>query len=251
VIGTSGSGKSTLIQHLNGLLAPTYGKVYFDGCLINNTKQTLIDARKRIGIVFQMAEEHFFCESVFDEIAFAPRNYGFDQSVIGANVYDALRLVDLEPEIFMQRHPFNLSAGQKRLVAIAAVLSAKPEVLILDEPTASLDHRSRVKLFQLLVDLNVDMGITIIIATHHLENVATLANKAIVLHKGKLNKQGLAKDILSDKKLMSESGLALPVVTDLMHELAAKNVPVRTNVFTLAEARDEIHRCKRRNIDEK
>ncbi|MFU8795574.1 MAG: ATP-binding cassette domain-containing protein, partial [Dethiobacteria bacterium] len=154
LIGPSGSGKSTLIQHLNGLLKPTSGQVYFDDQSIQSSKAELLRLRRKIGLVFQMPEEQFFSETVFDEVAFAPRNLGLTDESLAESVYNALNRVGLNAEEFKDRHPFNLSSGQKRLVAIAAVLSIKPEVLILDEPTAGLDPAGRQKLFNLLADLN-------------------------------------------------------------------------------------------------
>ncbi len=250
VVGSSGSGKSTLIQHLNGLLKPTTGKVYFDNRQIGSNKAELIDIRKQIGIVFQLAEEHFFCETVFDEVAFAPRNMGFNEELISRMVYEALELVNLEPEKFSGRHPFHLSAGQKRLVAIAAAISVKPEVLILDEPTASLDYSAIKNLFDIICKFNNRLGMTIIIATHHFEDVASLANSVIVLKDGKMFLQGSADKVFSNKQVMEEAGLSLPAVTGFMHELLAKNIPVNTSVLTLDDARKEIQGIIRRYRNE-
>lgn len=246
VIGPSGSGKSTLVQHLNGLLRPTSGRVLFEGEIIGSDKRELLRLRRRIGLVFQMPEEQFFSETVFDEVAFAPRNQGLEENEVEKRVIEALEKTGLQASELINRHPFQLSAGQKRLVAIAAVLSLKPEVLILDEPTAALDMAGRKKLFNLLTGLNQKEGLTVIISTHHLDEAAALADRVLVLKQGKLVMSGLAQDVFRKREEFYELGLALPPVTEIMHGLAEKGWPVKTAVYTLHEARREIREMKRR-----
>ncbi len=242
IIGPSGSGKSTLIQHLNGLLRPTSGRVVFEGREIGSDKRELLNLRKRIGLVFQMPEEQFFSETIYDEIAFAPRNLGLEEKEVEARVEDALGRVGLPAEQFAARHPFHLSAGQKRLAAMAAVLSLQPEVLVLDEPTVALDMAGRKNLFKLLVDLNRSDGLTVIIATHHLDEAAALAESVLVLEGGRGVMAGPAEEIFSRRQELYAAGLALPPVTEIMVDLAECGLPVNTAVFTLEDARREIGR---------
>ncbi|MGM0689278.1 MAG: energy-coupling factor transporter ATPase [Bacillota bacterium] len=246
LIGPSGSGKSTLIQHLNGLLRPSSGSVIFEGKVIGFDKNELLRLRRRIGLVFQMPEEQFFSETVYDEVAFAPRNLGLDESSVRAGVKDALEKVGLNADHILSRHPFQLSAGQKRLVAVAAVLSLDPEVLILDEPTAGLDPAGRRNLFYLLDKLNKTAGLTVLICTHYLDEVAVLADNVFVLQGGKLVIAGPAEEIFSRRDQLRDLGLALPAVTQIMQDLAEEKLPVRTNIYTLDDARKEIKKLKGR-----
>ncbi len=247
VIGPSGSGKSTLIQHLNGLLKPSSGKAYFDGNAIGSEKGELFKLRRRVGLVFQMPEEHFFSETVYDEVAFAPRNLGFDESEVQIRVSSALEEVGLDAGTLAERHPFQISAGQKRLVALASVLSLNPEVLILDEPTAGLDSSGRRNLFSLLTRLNRSKGLTVLICTHHLDEVAALADSVLVLHHGRLIFNGPAGEIFSRREKLYELGLGLPAVTEILFGLCEKGMKVRTDIYTLEGARLEINKVKRRH----
>lgn len=247
IIGPSGSGKSTLVQHLNGLLKPTKGRIIFDNSIIGLDKQELLRLRRRIGLVFQMPEDNFFTETVYDEIAFAPRNLGFTEDETKNKVFAALETVGLDARTFCERHPFRLSSGQKRLVAIAAVLSLQPEVLILDEPTAGLDASAGKRLFALLADLNRSRGLTIIIATHHLNEAAVLAQVVLVLNRGVLVMSGPPGAVFADRNKLHGLGLTLPTVTDIMHSLADKGLPLSRDIYTLEEARREINKLARRN----
>ncbi len=246
LIGPSGSGKSTLIQHLNGLLEPSSGQVYFDSHEIGRDKKALLILRRRVGLVFQMPEEQFFSETVYDEVAFAPRNLGLAEETVASRVNEALGQVGLEAENIAARHPFQLSAGQKRLVAIAAVLSLAPEVLILDEPTAGLDIAGRKNLFSLLAELNRAEGLTVIVSTHHLNEAAALADRAVVLSSGRLVLQGPAKEVFGARDKLAQVGLALPPVTEIMDALAEEGFPVSKDIYTLEKARQEIAGLKGR-----
>ncbi|HSW36067.1 MAG TPA: ATP-binding cassette domain-containing protein [Candidatus Limnocylindrales bacterium] len=247
IIGPSGSGKSTLVQHLNGLLKPTAGRVFFKGRTVCFGKQEMIRLRRQVGLVFQMPEEQFFSDTVYDEVAFAPRNLGLSAADESTRVEEALEQVGLKARLYRDRHPFQLSAGQKRLVAIASVLSLKPEVLILDEPTAALDFAGRHSLFNLLADLNRNLGITILVATHHLDEAASLADSVFVLKDGRLVLAGLATDIFRQREQLRKIGLALPPITEIMYGLADRGLPVDPAVFTLSDARRVINTLKRRH----
>jgi energy-coupling factor transport system ATP-binding protein len=245
LIGPSGSGKTTLIQHLNGLLKPTSGTVFFDGRSIGPDKSALLALRRRIGMVFQMPEDQFFSETVFDEIAYAPRNLGFTEDQVKASVTRAVEQVGLRHKDLLDRHPFQLSAGQKRLVAIAAVLSIEPEVLILDEPAAGLDPAGKRNLFDLLANLNRTAKMTVLVSTHHLDEIAALADQLVVLNGGRLEMAGKAKVILARRAELRNLGLALPQVTEIIDGLAARGLPVCTDIYSLSAASDEIIRLKR------
>jgi energy-coupling factor transport system ATP-binding protein len=245
LIGPSGSGKSTLIQHLNGLLKPTAGQVFFEERSIAGfTKADLLALRRRVGLVFQMPEEQFFSETVFDEIAFAPRNLGVAESDLPDRVKEALSRVGLETNTFSSRHPFHLSSGQKRLVAIAAVLSLRPEVLVLDEPTAGLDPSGRRNLFDLLTCLNHNDNLTILICTHHFDEAAALADQVVVLSRGSVAMDGSRDEVFSRREELEALGLSLPSVTAIMHDLAAAGKSVRTDIFTLDDALRELKSLK-------
>jgi energy-coupling factor transport system ATP-binding protein len=246
IIGPSGSGKSTLIQHLNGLLMPTSGQVIFEDRPISKDRKDLLLLRRRIGLVFQMPEEQFFSETVFDEVAFAPRNLGLDDETVRERVYGALKRVGLVAGQYINRHPFHLSSGQKRLVAIAAVLSLQPEVLILDEPTAGLDPSGRRSLFKLLAAFNRKEDLTVVVSTHHLEEVASLADRVLVLQEGRLVINGSADEVFSRRDELYRLGLALPEVTEIMYDLVAEGLAVNTAVYSLKEARRELNRLIRR-----
>ena len=246
IIGPSGSGKSTLIQHLNGLLKPTSGQVFFEDQTVGSDKTGLLLLRRRIGLVFQMPEDQFFSESVYDEVSFAPRNLGLGEDEIRSRVIDALEKVGLDAEQLQDRHPFQLSAGQKRLVAIAAVLSLNPEVFILDEPTSGLDPAGRKNLFNLLKMLNRTAGLTVIVSTHHLDDVAELADRVIVLQRGRLLMEGMTKEVFARRNELYDLGLALPEATEIMYGLAEKGLPVRTDIYNLAGARKEINKLRGR-----
>lgn len=244
LIGPSGSGKSTLIQHLNGLLKPLSGQVFFDGRPVGRDKLELLRLRRRVGLVFQMPEEQFFSESVYDEVAFAPRNLGLSENEVGSRVRETLARVRLADQSLLERHPFHLSAGQKRLVAIAAVLSLDPEVLILDEPTAGLDPGSRTSLGRLLEELKTGFGLTVIVSTHHLDVLASLADQVMVLQEGRLVLNGSAAEVFRQREQLSALGLTLPEVTEIMHGLREKGLPVSPAVYSLQAAREELKKLK-------
>lgn len=244
IIGPSGSGKSTLIQHFNGLLKPRSGRVFFSERPVGSNKAELLQLRRKVGLVFQMPEEQFFSESVFDEVAFAPRNLGLAEEVVRERVAEALARVGLKDQALQERHPFQLSAGQKRLVAIAAVLSLEPEVLILDEPTAGLDPGGRIRLFNLLEELNCRSGLTVIVSTHHLNTLAALADRVMVLKEGRVVLCGSADEVFSKREELYAIGLSLPDITEIMCSLAEEGLPVSRAVYSLSAARRELNSIK-------
>ncbi|HLV10324.1 MAG TPA: energy-coupling factor transporter ATPase, partial [Halanaerobiales bacterium] len=186
LVGHTGSGKSTLVQLMNGLIKPTEGQVIIEGKDITNPDFNLQEIRQNIGLVFQYPEHQLFEETVYDDVAFGPRNLGFEEDEVSRRVKEALELVGLDYEIFRERSPFNLSGGQQRKVAIAGVLAMEPEVLILDEPSAGLDPRGREQLVKLLKNLYRDYKMTIILISHRMEEIARLSTRVLVMNEGKL-----------------------------------------------------------------
>ena len=240
LLGASGSGKSTLLQHFNGLLRPTGGRVMVNGEPLKYGRKELQDLRRSIGLVFQEPEKQFFAETLFDEIAFAPRNFGLPPAIVGERVEIALQQVGLNESALKKRSPFHLSAGQQRLAAIAAVLVMQPQALLLDEPIAGLDQSGQENLFALLRDLNKSSELTVVVVTHRLEQVAALADRFMVLDRGRIVMDGTPPKIFSRVEELNHYGLAPPPVTQLMHELAAAGLPLSTALFSLEEAREEI-----------
>lgn len=241
VIGATGSGKSTLMQHFNGILSPTAGKVQVCGIDLSDKKQRR-ELWRRVGLVFQQPEQQLFEETVFDDVAFGPRNMGLDRAGVAERVNEALRLVGLEPDEVGKLSPFRLSGGMRRRAAIAGVLALRPEVLVLDEPTAGLDPRGRRQLMDRVENLRRERGITVVLVTHSMEDVARLAGRVAVLHKGRLVMEGTPREIFNRAAELRTFGLDIPAPAQLMHSLREAGKPVRTDVLTTAEAEDEIAR---------
>ncbi|NLP37144.1 MAG: energy-coupling factor transporter ATPase [Firmicutes bacterium] len=240
VIGQTGSGKSTLVQHLNGLLKPTSGRILVDGKDISTDKAGLREIRRRVGLLFQFPEHQLFAETVYADVAFGPKNMGLAESEINERVEKALRLVGLEPEEMADRSPFTLSGGQMRRVAMAGVLAMQPEILILDEPAAGLDPQGKRELFAQIDRLHQEEGLTVVLVSHSMEDVASRAKHLLVLANGTIKMYGTPAEVFQDAVQLEELGLGLPQMTLLMHRLkaAGKNVP--TDIFTVAAARDAI-----------
>ena len=245
LLGPSGSGKSTLLQHLNGLLKPTAGRLLVDGREVGEDRQELLQLRRRIGLVFQMPEQQFFAETVFDEVAFGPRNLGLDHNAVEARVKQALSQVGLDYGAIKDRSPFLFSAGQKRLIALAAVLALRPEALILDEPTAGLDPSGRRRLIELLAGLTRAKGLTILLATHDLDQAALLAERVLVLNRGRIVMDGPPEEIFSAGEELRRIGLALPAITEIMLALKQRGLPLDGAVFSIPEARRVINRWRK------
>lgn len=242
LIGHTGSGKSTLIQHLNGLLKPTSGAVYFNGEDINASDYNKKKLRSKVGLVFQYPEHQLFEIDVFSDVCFGPKNLGLNKSEIELRAYEALKQVGLEDEYFYQS-PFDLSGGQKRRVAIAGVLAMKPEVLILDEPTAGLDPKGREEILHLISKLHKENGITVVLVSHSMEDVAEYVDRLIVMNQGKIMYDAVPREVFRHYKDLEEVGLAAPQVTYIMNELKTNGFSVNTEVTTIEEAKNEILRA--------
>jgi len=240
IIGATGSGKSTLVQHLNGLLKPSSGSVVVNGMRIEEAKgAALKKLRQRVGLLFQYPEHQLFEETVFDDVAFGPRNMEIPEANIERRVTAALEQVGLSPGDVRDRSPFALSGGQMRRVALAGIMAMDPTVLILDEPTAGLDPRGRQEILELVRSV-WEKGKTVLLVSHQMEDVARLAARVIVLHQGELLMDGPPRKVFQEFGKLQSIGLGVPQVTSLMHGLRSVNRPVRTDIITLEEARDEI-----------
>ena len=239
IIGHTGSGKSTLIQHLNVLIKATSGGIYFNGQDIYDKDYNMKDLRSKVGLVFQYPEHQLFETTIFADVCFGPKNLGLDKKTVELRAYEALRNVGFPEELFYQP-PFDLSGGQKRRVAIAGVLAMKPEVLILDEPTAGLDPKGRDEILDLISQMHKELGITIILVSHSMEDVAKYVDRIIVMNQGSVMFDGVPKEVFRHYKELEEIGLAAPQVTYLMHELRKKGLPVSLDVTTVEEAKRSI-----------
>ena len=247
VIGHTGSGKSTLIQHLNGLMKATSGTIYFHGQDIYEDDFDLRELRNRVGLVFQYPEHQLFETTIFDDVCFGPKNQGLSKEEAGLRAFEALRSVGLPEELYYQS-PFDLSGGQKRRVAIAGVLAMKPEVLILDEPTAGLDPKGRDDILDQIAYLHKQSDMTVILVSHSMEDIARYADRIIVMNKGSVMYNGAPKEVFAHYQELEKIGLAAPQVTYIMHDLKEKGLPVKVNVTTVEEAADEIMQALEKKI---
>lgn len=245
VIGHTGSGKSTLMQHLNGLVKATSGSIYFNGEDIYDEDFDMKKLRSKVGLVFQYPEHQLFEVDVFSDVCFGPKNLGLDKKEVELRAFDALRQVGLPEDLYYQS-PFELSGGQKRRVAIAGVLAMKPEVLILDEPTAGLDPKGRDEILDQIKKLQVEAGMTIILVSHSMEDVAEYVDRIIVMNKGRIMYDDVPKEIFKHYKELEEVGLSAPQVTYIMRALQEKGLPVDVSVTTIGEATEEIVRVLRK-----
>ncbi len=246
LMGHTGSGKSTLVQHLNGLIKPTSGKIIIDGMDITSKEANLKEIRQKVGLVFQYPEHQLFEETIYKDIAFGPKNLGLEEEEIHKRVKKAMELVGLNFELLKDRSPFELSGGQKRRVAIAGVLAMKPKVLILDEPTAGLDPKGRDEILGRIQKLYEEEGITIILVSHSMEDIARLVNRIIVMHKGKVAMEGKTREVFEQAEKLQEIGLGIPQVTSFMREYKGKGHQVRDDVLTVEEAKEELINYLRR-----
>ena len=242
LIGHTGSGKSTLVQHLNGLIKPTGGEIFFNGEDIHDADYDKKKLRSKVGLVFQYPEHQLFEIDVFSDVCFGPKNLGLPKKEVELRAYAALKQVGLEDEFFYQS-PFDLSGGQKRRVAIAGVLAMKPDILILDEPTAGLDPKGRDEILDQIASLHREMGITVILVSHSMEDVAKYVERIIVMNKGSVLYDDMPKEVFRHYKELEQVGLAAPQVTYIMQALHEKGFPVNTDAIMISEARDEILRA--------
>ncbi|HCW51530.1 MAG TPA: energy-coupling factor transporter ATPase [Clostridiales bacterium] len=249
IMGPTGSGKSTLIQHFNGLLRPTSGRVLVDGeDLWPREKEgprttDLHKVRRKVGLIFQFPEHQLFEESVYDDVAFGPRNLGLSEEEVRRRVTVALRMVGVpedEAEALGRRSPFSLSGGQMRRVAIAGVLAMRPATLVLDEPTAGLDPRGRLELLETLSRLHRRWGLTLVVVSHNMEDLAALVDRVIILDQGRLILDGPTREVFRDPESLRRLGLDAPPVVALMHALAARGAQVDVSRLSPREAAEEI-----------
>ena len=233
VIGHTGSGKSTLIQHLNGLVKPTSGSIIVNGMDILAKDTDMKKVRSEVGLVFQYPEYQLFEETVFADIAFGPKNMGLSDDEVKERVYEAIKLVGISADL-LTKSPFELSGGQKRRVAIAGVISMRPKVLILDEPTAGLDPHGRDEILTQLLLMHEKRGdMTVIFVSHSMEDVAKLAKHIIVLDHGRVVMDGAVSEIFARGEELSKIGLDVPQITRLTQELIARGVDIRPDIYTV------------------
>lgn len=240
LIGHTGSGKSTLIQHFNGLIKPMQGKVVVNGMDLSSKSTKFRMLRRQVGMVFQYPEHQLFGETVFEDVAFGPKNAGLDESMLEDRVKEALAMVDLDYQSLKDRSPFELSGGQKRRVAIAGVLAMRPTILVLDEPTAGLDPRGRDEILGQVRTLYKQWDLTVILVSHSMEDIARLANRLVVMEKGTIALDGPPQEVFAQADKLRSLGLGVPQITTLMQELARRGMKVRTDVLTIDAAEQEL-----------
>lgn len=239
LIGHTGSGKSSLIQHLNGLLKPTSGAVFYDGKDINDSDFSKKKLRSKVGLVFQYPEYQLFESTVIDDVKFGPKNIGMDSLKIDMNSFEALKQVGIGEDL-LDVSPLELSGGQKRRVAIAGVLAMEPEVLILDEPTAGLDPSGRDEILDLVAKLHKERNLTVILVSHSMEDVARYVERLIVMNHGTVAFDATPGEVFSHYKELEKIGLMAPQVTYVMEGLARRGVTLPHNAITVQEAVDSI-----------
>ena len=239
IIGHTGSGKSTLIQHLNGLLKPTEGSILLDGKDIWAEKAQMRQVRFRVGLVFQYPEYQIFEETVAKDIAFGPRNMGLAEEEVQARVKETAAIVGLSDDI-LEQSPFLLSGGQKRRVVIAGVMAMRPEVLILDEPTAGLDPRGREEILEEIKAYRRQTGATILLVSHSMEDVARHAQQILVMNAGKVFCYGTVENVFRRSQELQAIGLAVPQITRVCNALRAKGIPLTEDIFTVEQAKEQL-----------
>ena len=239
LIGHTGSGKSTLIQHLNGLMRATSGDILYNGTSIYGEGFSMKELRSHVGLVFQYPEHQLFEVDVFSDVCFGPKNQGLSQEEVEARAREALSMVGVSEELY-KKSPFELSGGQKRRVAIAGVLAMKPDVLILDEPTAGLDPKGRDEILGQLKKLHDEQGLTVVLVSHSMEDVANYVDRIMVMNHGKLVFNDTPRAVFAHYKELEAIGLAAPQVTYIAHALADAGFPMKTDVITVKEAEEAI-----------
>ena len=232
LIGHTGSGKSTLIQHLNGLVKATKGTIYYNGQDIYDKDYNMNILRSKVGLVFQYPEHQLFETDIFKDVCFGPKNLGLSRKEVELRAFEALQLVGLDERLYYQS-PFDLSGGQKRRVAIAGVLAMKPEVLILDEPTAGLDPKGRDEILNCVKKLHDEMGITVLLVSHSMEDVANYVSRIMVMNDGVLTYDGTPREVFAHYKELENIGLSAPQVTYIMQDLD-------TSAITIEDAKNSI-----------
>lgn len=240
LIGHTGSGKSTLIQHLNCLLEPTSGRILVDDIDITNKEAKLTEIRKKIGLVFQYPEYQLFEETIEKDIAFGPNNLELSSEEVSRRVKKSMEMVGLDYETYKNVSPFDLSGGQKRRVAIAGVIAMEPKVLILDEPTAGLDPQGRDDILEQIKLLHEKYKMTIVLVSHSMEDVGKLAQRIVVMNKGKVELLGKPSEVFKEVETLEKIGLAVPQVTYLMRVLRERGFDVSDEIFTVEKGTEAI-----------
>ena len=240
IAGHTGSGKSTLIQHLNGLISPTSGSVLVDGVDIAAKGQAARAARRSVGMVFQYPEHQLFEETVEQDIAFGPKNYGMSPEEISERVRFAMDFVQLDYEEYSQRSPFQLSGGQMRRAAIAGVVALKPKYLVLDEPTAGLDPKGREELMQRIMKLHRQEKNTIILVSHSMDDIARFADNVVIMNRGRVLMEGTPHEVFVREDFIRQAGLDVPQITNIVKALKIRGWDISSNIYTMDEAVDAI-----------
>ena len=241
LVGRTGSGKSTLVTHLNGLMKPTSGGIYYDGVDISSDGYDLKMLRGKVGLVFQYPEHQLFEDDVFADVCFGPKNLGLNENEVELRAYEALKAVGIKDEMFYVS-PFDLSGGEKRRVAIAGVLAMKPEVLVLDEPCAGLDPAGREEILALADYLHTSLNITVIIVSHSMDDLAEHVDRILVMNEGRLVMDAPSRVVFGHRAQLEDMGLAVPEVTAILSDLKKAGLPVRDDLITIKEAKSEILR---------
>lgn len=241
LIGHTGSGKSTLLQHLNGLLKADSGEVLLEGVNIHSSKEALRKCRFSVGLCFQYPEHQLFESTVYKDIAFGPKNMGLSEAEIKNRVHSAIAYVGLSGD-YLEKSPFDLSGGEKRRVAIAGVIAMEPKVFILDEPTAGLDPVGKNALLKLIKDYNASTGSTVIFVSHNMDDVASVADRVVVMNKGQVAVSGTVEEVYSEGEFLSELGLDVPEITDIFLQLKNNGFDLGETAYTVEGAENAILR---------
>ena len=240
IIGHTGSGKSTLLQHLNGLIKPTSGDVYVDGECITSGKAKMTEIRRKVGLVFQYPEHQLFEETVSKDVAFGPKNLGFNEEEIEERVKKAIGLVGLDYEEIKDQSPFDLSGGMKRRVAIAGVIAMDPKILILDEPTAGLDPSAHRDILAMVRRIHDEMGIILIFVSHNMADIAALSDRVMVMSEGKVALEGTPQEVFSQGEKLAEMDLGVPPAREIVDLISAKAPKFKSRALTTDEAAEDI-----------
>ena len=246
LLGHTGSGKTTLVQHLNGLLKPTSGKVVVDGLDITEKDVSLLEVRRRVGLVFQYPEYQLFEETVAKDVAFGPKNLGLSEQEVDERVRYALQEVGLVYEEIAERSPFELSGGQMRRVAIAGVLAMRPKTLILDEPTAGLDPAGRRSILGMIRELHGAGGLTVVMVSHNMDDISSLATRLVVMSRGRMVLTGTPREVFQHRELLESIGLGIPQAAELTQRLIAEGYPLPADLYTPAEVAEALLKLPRK-----
>ena len=246
LLGHTGSGKTTLVQHLNGLLKPTSGKVVVDGLDITEKDVSLLEVRRRVGLVFQYPEYQLFEETVAKDVAFGPKNLGLSEQEVDERVRYALQEVGLVYDEIAERSPFELSGGQMRRVAIAGVLAMRPGTLILDEPTAGLDPAGRRSILGMIRELHAAGGLTVVMVSHNMDDISSLATRLVVMSRGRMVLTGTPREVFQHRELLSSIGLGIPQAAELTQQLIAEGYPLPADLYTPEEVAEALLKLPRK-----